>query len=93
MRIWPLFLLLAACGPTPEAARAEKLAKLDALRNETLADLHRSKADCEADRIEFPDVPELYRACITGHAAIEESARETLASVEKREAEIRNGKP
>ncbi len=79
--------LLASCGPPAE----EKLAKLDALHNSTLADLVRHQAECEALDIEFQGSrlqDRVVETCWKTHDILEEMADRTIENIEKRRAEI-----
>lgn len=81
-RLLIISLLLAGCASEEEIC-AQKFAKLDSLRNETRANLFRQWSECRAQQIEFGNV-EIVGICMETYRAMEEVARGTVASLDKR---------
>lgn len=91
MRAFLLILLLVATLPgcdSPEELRAEKLAKLDALRRETQAGLIRHQGECRAVAVEFNGDATVVGACLETHRAMISMAQKTFSDIDKRVAEI-----
>lgn len=82
-------LLYWALRPNPEQQRREAIDTLTARRAEIRGELVRSRADCDADRTEFPDVPEVLQTCMEGHKAIVMAADDELRDIDKRLQELR----
>lgn len=78
---------LLGCG-NPEELRAEKIAKLDAMRRETLANLVRQKGECQAVAVEFNGDAQMVQSCLETHRMLVEMAQRTLTDIDKRLAEI-----
>ncbi len=87
-----LTFILTGCG-SPEELRAEKIAKLEQLRRETYADLIRQKAECQAFAVEFGGNTKIVATCLETLRMTVEMANVTVATIDKRLAEIeRTGK-
>lgn len=74
----------------------QKIEMLESQRLEILSDLHRQKAECEAQAIEFSTSPERVKvvsACLDSHRKAVEIAQRSLADIDKRISEIRREKP
>lgn len=82
-------MLSSACGPF--GGRDDPIAKLNAARVETLADLVRHEAECKAIAIEFSSDPlrnQVVSSCLETHRAMLEMARHSLADIDRRLAEF-----
>jgi len=82
--------LLISCSQAVTAER--KIEMLESQQLEILADLHRQKAECEAQAIEFAGVPgraEVIDSCLRSYRAMVDASQTTLGNLDKAIAEIR----
>lgn len=80
-------------GCTPGMTAEEKKQNLEAERAQIFADLHRQRAECQAQAIEFNGERRIVESCIATYEAMADAADKTIAVIDKRIAEIeRTGK-
>lgn len=82
-----ILLLVTACGRPDEEVCAEKLAKLDLLRREAVANIARQQGECRAVAIEFPGGADVTRNCLETLQTMSSIARQTDANIDKRLSE------
>lgn len=76
--------MLLGCTPSPEEAERAKIAQMEAMRREIVADLFRQKADCQAFSIEFPWNHEAIDDCRRTAERMQALTEPTLAAIDRR---------
>lgn len=80
--------MLLGCTPSPEEAERAKIAQMEAMRREIVADLFRQKADCQAFAIEFPNDLKGSADCLRTLAQMQDLTAITIAAIDRRIAEV-----
>lgn len=87
-------LLLPGCSKRMTAE--QKIEMLESQRLEIIADLHRHRAECEAQAIEFANVPmrdSVVSSCLDGLRAMVEASQATLGNLDRRITELQPAWP
>lgn len=79
-------LLLAGCA-SEEQICLEKIEKLDVMRREAAANLHRQQAECQAVAIEFKGDRMLVDNCMDTFRKMADITRDTVSMIDKRMGE------
>ena len=77
--------LLLGCGLTTD----QKIAQLNDQRAQVIADLHRQKAECQAQAIEFAGDRNVVEACVQSVATMADVSASVIESIDKRIADLR----
>lgn len=89
-----LAMLLLGCSKRMTAE--QKIEMLENQRLEIIADLHRHRAECEAQAIEFANVPmrdSVVSSCMEGFRAMVEAAQITMGNLDRRITELQPAWP
>lgn len=86
----PLVALVLSCGPAMTAE--QKREALLSERTQVYADLHRQKAECQAQAIEFSGDRRIAENCMATFEAMVDASRKTIALIDKRIEEIESTK-
>jgi hypothetical protein len=78
---------MTACSAT--VTTEEKLAMLDTLRREELANIIRHEGECRAVAMEFKGDPLMVGNCMESHRFLIETTQRTVSDIDKRIAEVR----
>lgn len=86
IRVTAILLLVTSCGFGDSVE--QKRAKLNALRQETSANLFRQRAECQAVAIEFSGDRMMVDNCMDTLRAMTEMAQNTIADIDRRMREL-----
>lgn len=87
-------LLLPGCNKRMSAE--QKIRMLEGQRLEILADLHRQQAECQAQAIEFANMPmrdSVVSSCLEGFRVMVEASQITLGNIDRQIVELRPAGP